>query len=573
MPNENDYCIWYTDKLKDINNKIWKPNNLVNKEIKNIFTNKNIKFKVMENINSINNELQLKKFKLNNKTIAYKTLVSNYFKTIITNYTKHIKDSNEYINQKPLDFINKNIYNQIYAKAKKRDKTLIKNKQHICESLRSHKILIKLSKIQKDMIKVWMNKAAEVYNICVEKYNNNPKFASNFINAKKIIMNEINYENIPYDILVYEIKQFYENISSCFTNLKNGNIDKFEIKNKNIKRNQTITIYKNAIKNKGIYPTYLNNIKDFNQIVDIYKIKSDCKLTWDKTNDNFYLYIPHYIKCKETIINDIIKICALDPGEKIFQTIYSLIDCGFIGEDIRIPILKYQSKIKKYQRLLNKKKTTKGNRINKRKIKAKINKLYKKIKGLVNELHKKTALYLCKNYNIILIPEFKTQEMISDKVISKNKFKENVNKIKEENKVNAIECKEKLKTYKRKIRLNSRVKFVLNQLSHYKFKQQLFSKAEEYGCLCVQVTEEYTSQLCSTCGKLSKKYKGREKECTHCGKTIHRDINGSRNILLKNIVDHISEKDKIRGFHLCQSIKQKGSVNEVQFITNCNKLA
>ena len=112
---------------------------------------------------------------------------------------------------------------------------------------------------------------------------------------------------------------------------------------------------------------------------------------------------------------------------------------------------------------------------------------------------------------------------------------ENINKIKEDNKNNKEEMKIKLKKYKRKTRLNGRVKFVLNQLSHYKFKQHLFSKAKEYGCLCIEVTEEYTSQLCTKCGKLSKQYNKRMKKCTHCGSEIHRDVNGSRNILIKNI--------------------------------------
>ena len=36
-----------------------------------------------------------------------------------------------------------------------------------------------------------------------------------------------------------------------------------------------------------------------------------------------------------------------------------------------------------------------------------------------------------------------------------------------------------------------------------------------------------------------KKYKDRIKECTNCNKKIHRDINGARNILLKNYKEYI----------------------------------
>lgn len=217
-------------------------------------------------------------------------------------------------------------------------------------------------------------------------------------------------------------------------------------------------------------------------------------------------------------------------------------DYGFIGENIRKPILLIESKIRKYQRLLNKRKNKKGKTIKKSKIILKINLLYKKINGIVNELHKKTALFLCKNYNIILLPKFETQKMLSDKNEIKIKVNDNINKIKENKKENIIELKEELKKYKKKRRLNNRVKFVLNQLSHYKFKQHLLSKAKEYGCLCIEVTEEYTSQLCSLCGKLDKTYIGRTKRCNYCKAEINRDVNGSRNILIKNLQSYLKFK-------------------------------
>ena len=83
-------------------------------------------------------------------------------------------------------------------------------------------------------------------------------------------------------------------------------------------------------------------------------------------------------------------------------------------------------------------------------------------------------------------------------------------------------------------RLNKRVKFVLNMLSHYKFKQHLINKCDEYGCNIEIVTEEYTSKCCSRCGILSDNYKNREKTCISCNLKIDRDLNGSRNILIKN---------------------------------------
>ena len=96
-----------------------------------------------------------------------------------------------------------------------------------------------------------------------------------------------------------------------------------------------------------------------------------------------------------------------------------------------------------------------------------------------------------------------------------------------------------LKHYKkeitRKSKLNKRVKFVLQMLSHYKFRQHLEKKSIEYGCKMITVTEEYTSKTCTNCGKIENKFNKRTKECSNCKYKINRDINGARNILIKNL--------------------------------------
>ena len=55
-----------------------------------------------------------------------------------------------------------------------------------------------------------------------------------------------------------------------------------------------------------------------------------------------------------------------------------------------------------------------------------------------------------------------------------------------------------------------------------------------FGCDIKIVSEEYTSKCCTKCGYLSNKYSNRMKQCPYCNLVINRDINGSRNILIKN---------------------------------------
>ena len=73
---------------------------------------------------------------------------------------------------------------------------------------------------------------------------------------------------------------------------------------------------------------------------------------------------------------------------------------------MRIKILGWQRKIKKYQSIIDKKKNKEGKKIrNLKSLKNKVRKIFLKIKGYVNEIHKKSAKFLCENYKNILIPE------------------------------------------------------------------------------------------------------------------------------------------------------------------------
>ena len=116
-----------------------------------------------------------------------------------------------------------------------------------------------------------------------------------------------------------------------------------------------------------------------------------------------------------------------------------------------------------------------------------------------------------------------------EKLVKRNKLKEKIQGLRNKG-------ANELKTYRKQNRLGGKVKFVLNMLSHYKFKQYLIQKADEYDCKIYERTEEYTSKCCTTCGKISEIYDvNRTKTCKYCGYKINRDINGARNILLKNI--------------------------------------
>lgn len=73
--------------------------------------------------------------------------------------------------------------------------------------------------------------------------------------------------------------------------------------------------------------------------------------------------------------------------------------------------------------------------------------------------------------------------------------------------------------------------------SHYTFKQRILWKASQTTwCQVHIVTEDYTSKTCGNCGFI-KDNLGRAKiyKCEKCKMVMDRDVNGARNIYLKNL--------------------------------------
>lgn len=562
---------------KDISDKISKPNfdkdiitslniNFGNKIFNNKFSNKytfetqqNNVFNFLDNNENKVNEMN--EFLEKNNIIFDKQIVK-----INENANKNLKICNDDVNdieKEKIKEYNELIEKQKISKIKSITTKKIKLTNNLDKITKTNKIYIYPSSTQKNIINKWFVECNKVYNKCVDLYNNDKTYFNkgSYMTHKLVIFKMLygdNDKNCPYDILTDEIRIFLSNLKSNFTNLKNKNITHFEMTHKNILKKQCIFIPKSSIKKDSFYKSHLKSMIGMKNI-NIENI-GDSRLYYDKINKKYSISIPVYSNIK-TIENKE-EIVSLDPGEKIFMSYYGLNEYGHIGKDIRVEILKEEKKIRKFQRILSRKKNkfynerlkkykgdiklmnenfvkmTKSEKydtlireklINKKNILKKIRKCYTNIKNKVKELHNKTALYLCKNYKKILLPSFETQKM----VVEKRKLKPYINQIEKEK--GLIEAKKELRRISKIKRLNGRVKFCLMMLSHYKFKQHLNNKAIEYGCKVYDVSEEYTSLTCSLCGVQSKNYDNKRVKNCNCGHKVDRDINGARNILIKNI--------------------------------------
>ena len=384
-----------------------------------------------------------------------------------------------------------------------------------------------LNEEQHQIVTNWYNECLLVYNTCIDFKDQNRVSSQTLYNMKLLRAAVFDYlftsQNIQkqacYETLGDEVRAFISNAKSCNTSIERKHITHYTQKPRSLKNNCSMMVRGTAICKNGLFPDKLGSIRDWKTIYEnIIEVCGesdrfcDSRLIYDSVTKRYTLNIPYF--AEKQIVQERKSMVALDPGEKIFQTYYSPEEGGRIGHDIRLVILQEEKKIRRLERILKHQKNKEGKKLqNPKAIKRRIQLKYNKIRNITTELHHQTAKWLTDRYDLIYLPVFETQKMVSN------------------GKKSVINDK---KAYKRRGRLNKRVKFVLNSLSHFRFRQHLLCKAEEKGCKVEIIEEHYTSQCCGSCGKLSKKYNNRVKQC-ECGCEIDRDLNGSRNILIKSL--------------------------------------
>jgi putative transposase len=368
------------------------------------------------------------------------------------------------------------------------------------EDMIARKIRIYPTPNQRKLFKQWMGVRRYVYNKVLSAIKND-KENINFMDLRNKHVTSKNNNtlkdwelDVPKDIRAGAIRDLVKNYTTAFSLLKKGNIAHFRMSYCKKKDTPSIEIPKSAMKwnkEKGflIYETYnLGNIKASKKQSkkDYTEIKHDCRLMFK--NNHWYIIIP--IKKKRKKVEHIrSKICSLDPGITTFQTVYSP-DRVYKFQRDPVVLKRLQLKLDKMQSLRDKK------QIGKEHYKRRQRKLYQKQEDLIDDLHFKTANILTKEYKIILLPSFESQKMTKKgKRICRN----------------------------------------LLQLKHYRFKQRIKEKCEQRCCELRICTEEYTSKTCGWCGKVNILKNYNVFECSECKLKIDRDINGARNIFIKNL--------------------------------------
>lgn len=363
------------------------------------------------------------------------------------------------------------------------------------------KIRIYTNQAQKDLFKKCFDAHNYFYNKAVESLQKNSKqnlqdFRKQFIpRDTKLTLENMWMKDVPLDTREEAARKALHAQKTGFSQVKTGLIKSFKLGFRSKKKSNPIFYAaKKALVDGALFSKRLKENKKLISKREAIE-QSDGIFSVTKENGRYYINLVvqksmEPLKAKKSI-------CALDPGVRTFQTLYSQKSVGEFGFDTSKILYKLYHREDRLKSILSKEKLTSQKKY---KLKKRCALLRTKIKHIVSDLHWKTADYLTKNFQVILLPIFNSKQMANKK--------------------------------KRKIsRTSTRL---LLGLSHYSFQQKLLYKAETRGRQVILCKEHYTTKCCGACGELNENV-GSKKifKCGKCNLTMDRDIHAARNILIR----------------------------------------
>jgi IS605 OrfB family transposase len=263
----------------------------------------------------------------------------------------------------------------------------------------------------------------------------------------------------------------------------------------------------------------LNEIVLFmkNGVPDAFKSRNDKHFVREEVkvlmsrNGNLHVVIPLTLSQVQEAgsFSDGVKIVALDPGGRAFQTFYTPTgQCGKIGTcsgddvDGSSGLEKMERLLKKIDKTistLSKPEVLKSKK--RRRLKRQKYRKLDQVKNVRNDFHRKTCVWLLRNFDIVLLPKFEVKDMVTS--------------------------------------LNSKTCRAMYTWAHYAFKQRLLEMSQKYTHKKVLIVNEaYTTRTCGNCFVVNNNV-GTSKvfECVNCGLEADRDVHAARNILLRYVPD------------------------------------
>lgn len=306
--------------------------------------------------------------------------------------------------------------------------------------------------------------------------------------------------NTPKDIRSNAVKRCCDAYTSGFANLRNGNIKFFRLE------------YKKKTRSKQSIELTPKNIKVENGVLKILPtfFKNNCILKVSKNNEkkiqnlkivnnvdlvrfHSYYYLHLCIPIEEKSTSPLKQICGVDLGIRTFATV-----CSHNIDTKQTSTFDYQQR-QDILITLNAKIDMLKKRRGKRTKKKQYNKIEKKKKNVVDLLHWQSVNHLLEHNDVIFLGDIKSHNIVKG---SKNKA------------------------------LNR----LFNDMKLFQFKQRLLYKASVAQKVVYLVKEHNTTKCCSSCGTINNVGCSKEFCCKSCAFATGRDVNASKNILMKGFL-------------------------------------
>lgn len=365
--------------------------------------------------------------------------------------------------------------------------------------IKTRRIRIYPTKEQRTILRKWFGVQRLVYNQAIQHYNDKEFEVRNWMKLYSIVFSELDMDyvkEVPCLIKLNAVKDAYTSWSTnCKKAKKSGTPFSLKFKSKKDKV-QSCYIPKTAISALGIYYTKSGIMKFSDTDWFANSEISDSRLICD--HGRWFLSIPKKITTQlpsETQGGAV----AVDPGIRNFGTYFSTDGrFGWVGQRAFERVLKLNLRIDKMRSII----ATTEDKMYKFRLRRAIDRMYHKIRDLVDELHWKFMNFLTKEFSVVIFPPFNVSDMV----------------VKSGRKI-------------RKVVVRS-----MMSLRFHEFKERLKNKCKERHVLFIEQNEAWTSKTNSFSGEVMTNLGGRE-FFSYQGLRINRDVNGSRNILLRAMRD------------------------------------
>ena len=383
--------------------------------------------------------------------------------------------------------------------------------------IRARRIRLILTSCQQDRIRDCIGIHRHIYNECVNSDRNGLIHGSSAIESgrwRTILTKKTNYmvqkpwkDKCPCHTKQQAVEEYFKAKKTASKLVATGKLKMFRINFKSRFKSIQETIpferymFKNYTKRRstitipsiGTIRTHGKVPKEFSGRMDDKSVRKEIKITRTRMGV-YYATILYEVVQKDKYTTCKGDMISFDPGCKTFLSYHTNDGTwGEIGE-----FSKQEALLKKADKMRSELDTSRKDSRYKRHLHRRLLRVYDKVRNRTADLHNKVCSWVVSKYRIILLPIFKSSEMVSS--------------------------------------LSSRTSRCMMTWSHYSFQRKLLSLAQKFTDVKVRlVNEAYTTRQCGECGVINRKMTLSDRIfwCESCGLRAPRDGHASRNVGLR----------------------------------------